>query len=568
MLGKAGKLRRIVSIIFIVLLFSGLSVFASNIQSVKAQYEGTIVINPDGSISSPVPANISMSDYVTYTFTGNNSLPIIVNRSNIIINGRGYTLQAPGSDGFTLSSVKSVTIENTIVTKCHDGIDLDNSSNNVLTDNTIKGSSEWGCFLYSSSDNALSGNVMTNNTYNFGVYGFALSDFVNYVDTSNLVDGKPVCYLMNTGDIAINPQTYPKGVGYLALVNCKNVTVQDLALRKNFPGLLLANTNDSRITDNNITASSNYGIYVSNSSGNVLSGNNITANDAYGIFAYSSNNNTFSDNIATSDYGGGIALDNSSRNIVSENYLASNTGGGVDLFSSSGNRIFHNDFLNNVPQAQASSDSSNAWDDGYPSGGNYWSNYQTRYPSAIANDSSAIWNTPYNISSGNIDRYPLMGSFDTFSMGTWNSVAYSVDTVSNSTLSNFSFNASAKTLTFNATGQSGTTGFCRVAIPKDFMWCDNQGQWLVIITEGSGSQFHYLLLTPNIMIDTNYTYLYFNYTHSTHSVLINSTHAVPEFQPFMLLPMFMIITLLGAMAFKKKESLFCSTTCQKTTFSE
>jgi hypothetical protein len=37
-------------------------------------------------------------------------------------------------------------------------------------------------------------------------------------------------------------------------------------------------------------------------------------------------------------------------------------------------------------------------------------------------------------------------------------------------------------------------------------------------------------------------------------VQITSTSAVPEFQPFMLLPLFMIITLLGVTAFEKKRN--------------
>jgi hypothetical protein len=53
----------------------------------------------------------------------------------------------------------------------------------------------------------------------------------------------------------------------------------------------------------------------------------------------------------------------------------------------------------------------NAWDDGYPSGGNYWSDYQTIYPNASEIDSSGIWNTPYVIDANNTDHYPLMSPY-------------------------------------------------------------------------------------------------------------------------------------------------------------
>jgi hypothetical protein len=52
--------------------------------------------------------------------------------------------------------------------------------------------------------------------------------------------------------------------------------------------------------------------------------------------------------------------------------------------------------------------STNVWDNGYPSGGNYWSDYQTKYLNATEIDSSSIWNTPYVIDTNNTDFYPLM----------------------------------------------------------------------------------------------------------------------------------------------------------------
>jgi hypothetical protein len=93
MLKKAGKLRGIVSSVMVSLLFLSLFVLAFTALPAKAQ-SGTICINPNGSISSPVPANITTYNNVAYTFTGNNYLPIVVERSNIIINGKGYTLRA------------------------------------------------------------------------------------------------------------------------------------------------------------------------------------------------------------------------------------------------------------------------------------------------------------------------------------------------------------------------------------------------------------------------------------------------------------------------------------------
>ncbi len=46
--------------------------------------------------------------------------------------------------------------------------------------------------------------------------------------------------------------------------------------------------------------------------------------------------------------------------------------------------------INDVPQAYDVSNAVTFWDDGYPSGGNYWVDYQTRYPDSKMIDSSGI----------------------------------------------------------------------------------------------------------------------------------------------------------------------------------
>jgi parallel beta-helix repeat protein len=106
----------------------------------------------------------------------------------------------------------------------------------------------------------------------------------------------------------------------------------------------------------------------------------------------------------------GICLDGSSNNTVSGNNITANNGYGILLDFSSNNMIYHNNLDNS--QQVASVESMNVWDDGYPSGGNYWSDYSgvdlKNGSGQNQTGSDGIGDTPYIIDADNIDHYPLM----------------------------------------------------------------------------------------------------------------------------------------------------------------
>jgi parallel beta-helix repeat protein len=103
-------------------------------------------------------------------------------------------------------------------------------------------------------------------------------------------------------------------------------------------------------------------------------------------------------------------LGTSRYNRIFENDMLCSLYGIVLRGSSSNNSIFHNNFVGN--QQHVSTDNSyNQWDDGYPSGGNYWSDYKEKYPEASETDNSGIWNIPYIIDSNNVDHYPLINKY-------------------------------------------------------------------------------------------------------------------------------------------------------------
>jgi parallel beta-helix repeat protein len=449
---------------------------AFNIQPVKA--EGTIYIRADGSIDPPT-APILTVDNVTYTFTDNiYNDSIVVERSNIIVNGAGYMLQGAESvAGIYLGYKSNVTIKNTNIKGFIRGISLFGSSNNNIfgnqiatpgggighqwcvgielqwcSNNTIVGNNVIsnrygygsGIELYDSSNNVLRNNIMTNHGFNFCVSGSILSHFVNDVDVSNTVNGKPVYYWINRRDLSV-----PVDAGCVVLINCTRIIAQKLKLDHNGFGVILAFTTNSTISNVNLI-SNKIGMILSHSSGNSMFGNNITENLG-GIWLDKSSSNSVVgngvrggmtiDNITLMSTGGiclsessansiigniitnnefGIGVDSSSNNSISGNNITANNQYGIYLEESSDNTIYHNNFKNNTKQVydlswdypQYCFPSLNVWDDGYPSGGNYWSNYNGtdshsgHYQNETGSD--GIGDTSYIIDGNNTDRYPLM----------------------------------------------------------------------------------------------------------------------------------------------------------------
>ncbi len=416
------------------------------------------------------PAEASETIYISsdYTFTSNIYEPIVVTADNIIIDGAGYTVQGIGNGtGIDLSSRKNVTLKNVEVTNFYIGIYLNDSSNNTIAGNNAS-NNEYGIGTNYSSNNVLSGNTASNNEY-----GISTNSSSNNVLTGN---------------------TASSNNGY---------------------GIVLGYSSNN-VLSGNTASNNNWGIGVWYSSNNTLSGNTASSNNEYGIALGFSSNNAIAGNTASNNTNRGISLVYSSNNAIAGN-TASNNNWGIYINYSSNNTLFHNNLINNTFQAGVTTGYVNTWDDGYPSGGNYWSDYTGV---DLLDGGDGIGDSAHVIDADNQDNYPLMGPISFFEAGTWDEATYYVHNVSNSTVSDFYFNPDVEpVLYFNVTGSDGTTGFSRVAIPKELLWVENG--WVVLV---GGEP-----VVPTVTEDVDYTYLYFTYSHSTKTVEIQGTNVIPEF---------------------------------------
>jgi parallel beta-helix repeat protein len=311
------------------------------------------------------------------------------------------------------------------------GIWLISSSSNVISGNNITANDKYGIALSDSPNTTLTSNILADNKYNLVIFGSWLPDFLNYVDESNSVDNKPVYYWVN-----LRNMTVPLDAGYVALVNCTHIAVQDLNLTNNGIGILLAFTTNSTITKTNV-ANNGVGISLVSSSNNDIYQNNLASNEFGITLIGSSGNSIYENNVTNCSHG--IELNGCGSNSISGNNIADNefgiylvytsnenvfgnnvvdNGVGISLIFAKNDMTFHNNFISNGQQATEFYWESwgNVWDDGYPNGGNYWSDYNgTDLNSGpYQNETGYDWigDSPYSIDQHNTDKYPLMHPFE------------------------------------------------------------------------------------------------------------------------------------------------------------
>jgi len=356
-----------------------------------------------------------------------------------------------------LRSRNNTIIGNTLTSSGSFALFLYTGGNNSIINNTIALSPLDGIYILDSSGNFFRNNKIVNNRFSFGVYSayyIGLSGYLQDIDISNTIDGKPIYYLINQENITVDPITFPNA-GYLGIVNSTNVTVKDLNLTDNMQGLLFAFTTNSTIENVSVSNIGSYGVHLDHSVYNKIFNNELISN-SIGIYLSFSNSNTVSGN------------------------LLKNNPNGVAFSMSSDNLIYHNNFINNTrgvylcivyPYYNDTSLSDTIWDNDYPSGGNYWSDYNGTdlYSGPYQNQTGpdAIGDTPYIINMNNTDNYPLINPWSPVTIQnttiTKGGIAYPIQVISNATI--LDFKETSGSLKLSVSGANGTSGYVRVIQP-------------------------------------------------------------------------------------------------------
>jgi parallel beta-helix repeat protein len=316
-----------------------------------------------------------------------------------------------------------------------------------------------------------------------------------------------------------------------------NVTIKNVKIKSFSGGVILGGSSNNRIMNNNISdciqKAYSAGIDIYHGSGNVIIGNMIErCSDAFRFV-------------------------NCTSNFVLDNKIISSIAA-IGLAYSGGNLLYHNSFYSTgvwINEGYA-----NQWYYGGIPEGNYWRTY-----TGLDMDGDGIGEDPYiiDLPSENTDPYPLVAPYNSFDAGTFNGVQYNVGVSSTGSISSFKFDPSTCSITFNmynqppeasahaenlpTSAQAGPLAFCRVTIPKPLLWATG-AQWQVLV----GSSPAPVKLVEN----ENLTCLCFNVTLGTQTVQVIGTNAIPEFPSILILPAFMLATLMALVICKRKRSDF------------
>jgi parallel beta-helix repeat protein len=194
----------------------------------------------------------------------------------------------------------------------------------------------------------------------------------------------------------------------IILMGRDNVTIRNLTITEFGFTIKMVSCTNCKILYNDMPNPGRYtiGLSLQSSDYNVISSNNITDNYYCGLSLLDSSHNIVSSNLISDNNNGGLMIGFSDENIFTENIIHNNF---VELTSSYENKFYHNQFIGFEEEDYlqqifiSPSDCNTVWDDGYPSGGNYW-----MYYNGVDTDNDRIGDSSYVVNSNNQDRYPLM----------------------------------------------------------------------------------------------------------------------------------------------------------------
>lgn len=270
---------------------------------------------------------------------------ITLDCNNHLIDGDGGVFPEAG---IRLKDKEGFILKNCKLQEFYYGIDLENSYNTILANNTVNNNNRSGIQIYNCFNNMLTGNTVNNSNE-----AILLSNCFNSTLTKNTADhGSRGIYLM---------------------FSSYNTLINNTANSNMREGIGLIHSYNNILSKNSADKNDDIGIELFISSNNTLMDNSASGNGKGIGLAYSAHYNTLSGNVVNNN-GKGIYLAYSTYNQITNNTLFENRPYGADLEGSQYNTFWNNNFSDNPINAdEDNSATDNHWN--LSDVGNYWSDF-------------------------------------------------------------------------------------------------------------------------------------------------------------------------------------------------
>ncbi len=317
---------------------------------------GAAMVSASPTPSSPIVIN-GNSDLSVYPGTGTSSDPKVI--ANLAIDGSG-------GPGIMMGNVSMyVSINNCTIYNSTYGIEIFDSSNILIDNNTITGAmGTHGIYLYSTTA-SMDGNKLTDCSIELR-HVDSSSGMQAYIDgititSSNTVNGASVFFLKNQN---MDNASVPSSAGEVVLLNvtyadvnglnmhggavlfwCSHVTVQNNVVTGAYDAIYAFSSNQCTYDKNQIVDAWHSGVRLYQSSQSTVSNTTVTHHivysTAYGIVVMYSSNDFVADN-SVRDTFDGLDLSHSTSTTISRNTAFHSLGEGIYVETSNGNTLSDN----------------------------------------------------------------------------------------------------------------------------------------------------------------------------------------------------------------------------------
>ncbi len=178
--------------------------------TIYAEYEAVSIYSTNSAKQIVTNSTLYSESIAVYVKYSGNSEIIIANNT---LSAKNY--------GVSVYATNNVVIGNNTITPVNQGIRIVSSSNSNIGNNTIINSKEYGVYISVSSNSNVTNNIFSN----CGLYFYETSEsgYKTHTVTGNMVNNKPVLYLIDSSSLELNHVQY----GQIWLISSDNVYLEN-----------------------------------------------------------------------------------------------------------------------------------------------------------------------------------------------------------------------------------------------------------------------------------------------------------------------------------------------------